>query len=271
MLSSTSTSSPANNSNDCKTKIDPLEFLNTCYDAITPTYDFYIRSLTRVVREKLSGGHKVGKVLEFGGGPCLWPSFLLAHYANAVQFCDYAPANLETVRSWLNHSPNRFDWSKHFKHVLHEHGTSESELSTWEDDLYKALARYPLSLCDAHDPHCPILSGPSNDYDLIFTCECIETACQTRQQYKNVICRLVRLLKPGGLLVILSTLKCTFYVLGNERFDCLSIDEQLVKETLIEANISSDQFSIDVENTSDGTDPYCDLHGVMIISAVKTN
>jgi hypothetical protein len=71
-----------------------------------------------------------GKALDFGGGPSLWPSFLLAQYVDSIQFCEYTESNLQAVQAWLDRSSNAHDWTTFFQYLLQANQTSESELST---------------------------------------------------------------------------------------------------------------------------------------------
>jgi hypothetical protein len=103
------------------------------------------------------------------------------------------------------------------------------------------------------------------------TCECLDVACQTVDAYKNAVRQLVRLLKPGGLLVTLAAIDCSYYMVGNERFTGLPLSEKLIREALQEAGINSDQITSESEKIGDKDDPLADYSGGIIISAIKPN
>jgi hypothetical protein len=128
----------------------------------------------------------------------------------------------------------------------------------------------PLSRCDPNDPNCPILFGPTDEYHIIVSWECPDVACQTRDAYKEAVRRLVRLLKSGGLLVLLDAINCSFHMVGSERFTGLPLDEHLIREVLQEAGINSDQVNIESEKIGDEDDPLADYSGGMIVLAVKS-
>ena len=258
-------------SNDYQNKFDVKEYLTSYYSEVTPNYVFYIGGLVGAVKKHADLLKAGGKALDFGGGPSLWPSFLLAQYVDSIQFCDYTESNLHAVQAWLDRSPNAHDWTTFFRYLLRTNQTPEDELSNWENRLREVLGKIPLSRCDANDPNCPILSGPSNQYDIIVTCECLDVACQTIEAYKNAIKQLVRLLKPGGLLVILAAVDCSYYMVGNERFTGLPLSEKLIREAVQEAGVSSDQITSESEKIGDKDDPLADYSGGVIVSAVKPN
>ncbi|CAF3015214.1 unnamed protein product [Rotaria sp. Silwood2] len=264
-------SSSSHHVNDYQNKFDVSKYLTSYYSEVTPNYAFYIRGLVRISKKYAALNYIGGKALDFGGGPSLWPSFLLAQYVDKIQFCDYAETNLQAVQAWLDGSSNAHDWTTFFRYLLREHQTSETELLNWENRLRQVLSTLPISRCDANDPSCPILSGPSNEYDIIVTCECLDVACQTRDAYKEAVRRLVRLLKPGGLLILIAATNCSYYMVGNERFTGLPLDEQIIREALQEAGIKSDQVEIESEKIGDKDDPLADYCGGMIVSAIKSN
>jgi nicotinamide N-methyltransferase/methyltransferase len=209
-MTDSSISSSSHHLNDYQTKFDAKNYLTSYYSEVTPNYVFYINGLVSVVKKYIGSYHVGGKALDFGGGPSLWPSFLLSQYVDTIQLCDYTEANLHAIQSWLDRSSSAHDWTTFFRYLLQSHQTQESELSNWENRLRKVLKSSPLTRCDANDPNCPILSGPINEYDIIVSCECLDVACQTREAYKYAVCRLVRLLKPGGLLVLLAAIDCSY-------------------------------------------------------------
>jgi len=267
----TDPSSISQHSNDYEKKFDVKNYLTSYYSEVTPNYVFYIQGLVNAVK-KYTTLHRVGgKALDFGGGPSVWPSFLLAQYVDKIQFCDYTQANLHAVQAWIDQSPDVHDWTTFFRYLLQAHQTPESELSNWENRCRQALASLPLVRCDANDPNCSILSGSSNDYDIIVSCECLDVACQTVDAYKTAVRRLVRLLKPGGLLVLLAAIDCSYYMVGNEKFTGLPLNEKLIREALQEAGINSDQISIESEKIGNKDDPFADYAGCTVITAVKSN
>ncbi len=261
-----------NHSVKYQTHFQTSNYLASYCSQVVPAYDFYIRSLVRILRDNNLPPiqHSNGlTALEFGGGPSLWSSFLIAQYVNSIQFCDFTPSNLQTIQEWLDHSPNAHDWTTFFLHILRENKTSESDLSKWEDNLRNALLHFPLKHCDVNDINCPILSGPANQYDIIVSSDCLEAACLTRESYKQAVRRLVRILKPGGLLILLGVTGCTFYTVGNERFFSLVIDDQLVREALQEAGINPAQVHIDSETLVNENDSLADYDGCRAVSAIK--
>ncbi|CAF3256507.1 unnamed protein product [Rotaria sp. Silwood2] len=231
---------------------------------------FFLENIARILHDEQK---RLGnqKALEFGGGPCLWPSLLLAQHVDSIRFCDYAQCNLNAVSDWIAQKPSAFDWTKYFDSVLAIVGSSKEKRVEWESRLREALNRGGLSTCDVNDPNCPILSGKHNDYDIIFSSLCLEAACLTVEIFNETIKRLVRLLKPGGLLLLAMVRNESFYYVHEEKFFCLPLDETTVEKALratkevVDIHIDSSDTSTEYKQRN----TISDLDGLMIIRAYK--
>ena len=236
-----------------------------------PYSRFFIEKTIRILhddKERL-GKHKA---LEFGGGPTLWFSFIIAQYVESIRFCDYAQTNLQAVKDWIEQKPNAFDWTNYFKSILDIAGCPKEKLGEWKTRLHDALTRGGLSTCDVNDLNCPILSGKNNEYDIIFSSLCLEAACLTIDIFNETIKRLVRLLKPGGLLLLATVRNETFYYVGKEKFFCLPLDERKVEEALrgtgelVDIQINN----IDTPIKDRKPSKVSDYDGKMVVRAYKT-
>ncbi|CAF4306137.1 unnamed protein product [Rotaria sp. Silwood2] len=254
--------------------IRPASFVSRNVSSTLPVFRFpSIVKRTKITYEPPQSTLSIGnqKALEFGGGPCLWPSLLLAQHVDSIRFCDYAQCNLNAVSDWIAQKPSAFDWTKYFDSVLAIVGSSKEKRVEWESRLREALNRGGLSTCDVNDPNCPILSGKHNDYDIIFSSLCLEAACLTVEIFNETIKRLVRLLKPGGLILLAMVRNESFYYVHEEKFFCLPLDETTVEKAL-RATKEVVDIHIDSLNTStedQQRNTIADLDGLMIIRAYK--
>ncbi|CAF3593086.1 unnamed protein product [Rotaria socialis] len=231
---------------------------------------FFIEHCTRILQDERNRfGNR--KALEFGGGPSLWPSFLLAQYVDSIRFCDYAKSNLNSVTDWIEQKPTAFDWTNYFESVLTVTRSPKEKRLEWEFRLRDALCRGGLSTCDVNDPNCPVLSGKSNDYDIIFSSLCLEAACLTIEIFNETIRRLVRLLKPGGLLLIVMVRNESFYYVDKEKFFCLPLDEANVENALHATGELTDIHIVSLDRIIDHMKRHTvsDYNGKMVIRAYK--
>ncbi|CAF1294322.1 unnamed protein product, partial [Didymodactylos carnosus] len=110
------------------------------------------------------------RALEFGGGPALWSSFLLAQFAEQIRFTDYTQSNLRQVEEWLNKGPNAHDWTAIFDMMIDEYREQSDDKSAsrseWETSLRRALQAGGLSPCidlNAIDKKCPVLDEEAKE------------------------------------------------------------------------------------------------------------
>ncbi|CAF3361366.1 unnamed protein product [Rotaria socialis] len=169
-------------------------------------------------------------------------------------------------------NPTAFDWTNYFESVLTVARSSKEKRLEWESRLRDALCRGGLSACDVNDPNWPVLSGKSNDYDIIFRSLCLEAACLTIEIFNETIRRLVRLLKPGGLLLLVMVRNESFYYVDKEKFFCLPLNEAKVENALHATgelmDIHIDSSDTTVEDQERNT--MSNFNGEMIIHAYKT-
>jgi len=87
---------------------------------MVPTIHFIIENLVRIFNENRGRlGHD--RALEFGGGPSLLASFILAQQVKSIRFSDYVPHNLSAVDDWIKRAPNAHDWSELFDRIIEEY------------------------------------------------------------------------------------------------------------------------------------------------------
>lgn len=277
-MSASDTETSLLHTTDYNIRFDSTAYLKGCYSGIdtdpneAPFSAFFIQNIVAFLHDSQTRlGNK--KALEFGGGPCLWPAFVLAQYVDSIRFCDYAQCNLDAVDDWLKQKPNAFDWSTFFEGVLDVARKPKEDRVEWESRLRDALNKGGLSKCDVNDPDCPVLSGEADTFDIVFSSLCLEAACLTIKKFNETIKRLVRLLKPGGVLLLAMVRNESFYYVGAEKFFCLPLDESKVQQALhdagdlIDVHIdSSDIIPEDLERNSSS-----DFDGKMVTRAYKRN
>ena len=175
------------------------------------------------------------RVLDFGGGPAIYDLISAAPYAEEIIFAEYSEENRKEVAAWRERSPDAHDWSPYFKFAVQRFEGKGSEEALIRDAELRKKISYILP-CDIalEDP----VKWPSTwtsqlgSFDVVTTSCCIETAVKSEVEYRNAVTRLRKYLKPGGYLVMYSSIGQTFYYVGKEKFYCFSASENQIQETL---------------------------------------
>lgn len=79
--------------------------------------------------------------------------------------------------------------------------------------------------------------------DCIVSSLCLEAACPDRDAYRHSLGLLVRLLRPGGLLVLIGDLGESFYTVGEKRFNVLCLSREFIEETLSQLGLMLQEFA----------------------------
>ncbi|CAF0862161.1 unnamed protein product [Adineta steineri] len=238
------------------------------YPTMIPALNFIIENLIRIVNEnKTRLGHD--RALEFGGGPSLLGSFLLAQKIKSIVFADYISHNLTDVENWVKEKPNAHNWSDLFDRVIQEYQKQTDDMSVkrsdWEKQLREAIKHGGLFECDVNANDGPVLNGEPKHYDVVLSSMFLERACTTHTIYKHTIKRLYELLKDDGLIILISDLDQTYYIENEHRHPILSLNRTVVIEALRDAGFED----IHDESQNQELDKVADGNAVMIITAFK--
>ena len=179
------------------------------------------------------------RLLEFGGGPTIYPLISAAPFISEATFTDYAEANLKEVQLWRDKDPSAFDWSKYFQHVLVnlEGNNDPNAPSQREDELRSKLrqiircdARADQVLGDATIPH---------SFDIISCNLCLESVCQNVHEYVDCLKKLRKLLKPNGFLVGITAIEAAWYTYNapeeSQKLYALPLTEEVITSSLLSA------------------------------------
>ena len=165
-------------------------------------------------------GKRNARVLDFGGGPAIYDLISAAPYAEEIIFAECSEENRKEVAAWQERSRDVYDWLPYFRFVLQRlEGKGSKEALIREAELRKKESH--ILPCDIalEDP----VKWPSTwasqpgTLDVVTTSLCIEAAVKTEIEYRNAIAKFRKYLKPGGYLVMYSSIGETFYTIGKEK------------------------------------------------------
>ncbi|KAK0133227.1 Nicotinamide N-methyltransferase [Merluccius polli] len=206
-------------------KFDPRTYLGYCYQfAQSPEQSdngrFVKFVLSQLSSTFSSGKYKGQRLIEVGTGPTLHTVLsACAHYEEIV-LSDYVEANRRELEKWLRAEEGHFDWSAHMQFVCNLEGTRTPEQIS--NTLRQKLG--PVLKCDLslENPFHPVTVEPA---DCILSSLCLEAACPDRDAYRRALGNVVKLLRPGGLLVLIGDLEENFYTVGVHRFNADTLSQ----------------------------------------------
>ncbi|XP_036601577.1 nicotinamide N-methyltransferase-like [Trichosurus vulpecula] len=219
----------------------------------------------RKLSETFSLGQVKGDLLiDIGTGPTIYQLLSACESFKEIVATDYTDQNREELIRWLKKEPGAFDWSPVVKYVCELEGDREK----WAEKEEKLRVRVKQVLkCDVTQSQ-PLGSASLPQADCLLTTYCLEAACKDLPTYQQALKNLSSLLKPGGFLVLLSVLKSKFYIIGDERFSCLSLTQEEIEAALQKAGFTSEQSEVIPHHYSRA---YTDNEGILFLVGRKLN
>ncbi|XP_038635549.1 nicotinamide N-methyltransferase-like [Scyliorhinus canicula] len=195
--------------------------------------------LTNLVKA-FSSGPKFHTLLEIGCGPCLHLALCASGHVEQIVVSDFASSNRREIELWLQNDPGAFDWSPIAKYVCELEGDREK----WTEKEKKLRDSIKQVLkCDVHqtNPLDPVKLEP---VDCLVTSLCLEAACKDKATYCAALRNIASLLKPGGVLILISVLNETYYIVDELKFSCLKFNQAFLESAMKEAGYEIDGFEI---------------------------
>ncbi len=218
---------------------DPVAYLDEYYgDMGTENLE-----LLRFLAETYLSLPKGGVLLDFGGGPTIYPLISAATRVDEIHFCDYLEANLDEVRRWIDASPTAFDWDPFIRKALElETGEpcTDAEVEQRANRIKERITR--LMRCDASRR--PPIEGPHGLYDVVLTNFCAESATSDREQWRTYMANIVSVLKPGGWLVLSALKGASRYSVGPRYFPAVEIVEDDLVQLLEASGFARDGMEV---------------------------
>ena len=177
-------------------------------------------------------------MLEFGGGPTIYPLISAAPFVSEIIFSDYAEANRKEVTMWKNKEPKVRDWSNRFQYAMTElEGNDDPKAVEKRQDEVRRKIK-DIIPCDLREDDV-LLGAATGPFDIISTTLCIESVSQSLEEYRANLKKMYDLLKPGGFLLSFLDEECSGYSVGGESYHYL----YLTKDDVINS-FKSKEFAV---------------------------
>ena len=179
------------------------------------------------------------KLLEFGGGPCIYPLISAGPHVSDVTFADYDAVNLDAVQAWRDGSSGAHDWGPYFKYVLQELEKEKEDIPSQSQsrqlDLKKKINQFKQVDIRSDD----LFYGKrvvGEKFDIVSSNFCLDAVAETVEEYGVFLKRLKGLVRSGGFLIGLVSLEESYWMTAkNEKKPHLFLTEQEVIQKYEEA------------------------------------
>ena len=240
---------------------DPREYLDEYYKDLGAENVALLRFFVDACR----GLPRDTVLLDFGGGPTIYPLIAASKAVREIHFSDYLDANLEEVRRWLRGDEAAFDWRPFIQKTLEfESGRAHCSASHVErraDEIRRRVTR--LLRCDAS--RTPPIEG-CGGYDVVVSNFCAESATPDRAIWQAYMHNIGSLVRPGGTLIVSALKGATCYSVGSRSFPAVDISEDDIAEVLADSGFSEKRIAVRSAPADRPTRLYA---GVMMAVATK--
>jgi hypothetical protein len=199
----------------------PRDYLADYYSAVGADERRTIAFFVEAMKEAESGT----PILLFGVGPTLHHVFLAVPKASEIHLGDYLPGNLWEIERWLAGDPTAHDWRAFVRYTLECEGIARPtpDQVAAREQLVRARAARLLAV----DLRCtdPLFRQGAPPYATVISAYCADSATADRGMWEAYMGRIVRLVRPGGLLLVAALRRSHGYRIGGKTFPSANVDE----------------------------------------------
>lgn len=255
---------------DCQTfaEFDPKSYLEEYYSKIGSEnhglLDFFVHAYDEVSPNSV--------MLEFGGGPTVYPLISASQKVKEIHFADYIDLNLREVQLWQSADLEAFDWSRFFKKALKLEGVGR--LTKRQIDGRMQLVRQKMVRfmhCNAFRKD-PIDKRFRGYYDVINTNFVTESVTSSPKTWERLLANVCSLLKEDGLLVMTAIKDAQYYRIGDKIFPAVKINEEDMVRVLTKLGFQKSDisvYSIPAEVVDEELKGYTGYKGIIFLKARK--
>ena len=144
-------------------------------------------------------------MLDYGGGPNVFPLIVGAEKVKRYVHADYAKNNRDEVERWKKMDPQAFNWKENVRRCLQVEGKAgtDEEVLRREERMRNVLEA--VVHCDAKSDKA-IAEGYEGPYDVVTCAFCLECVFDSAESLIEAIGRITTLVKPGGYFIL--TVSC---------------------------------------------------------------
>ncbi|XP_077314083.1 indolethylamine N-methyltransferase-like [Lithobates pipiens] len=144
------------------------------------------------------------------------------------------------LNRWLHDRTGAYDWSHTSSAAAELEGTRD-ELQEKEMRLRSSIVQ--ILKCDFEQENItsPVLLPLA---DCIISAWLLEMISKNEDEYMKNLEKIIKLLKPGGQLLLIGALDTTYWFAGGERFHCFKYNEEFVKNAFGKLGLVIDYYAV---------------------------
>ncbi|XP_040182231.1 indolethylamine N-methyltransferase-like [Rana temporaria] len=189
----------------------------------------------------LSTGRAEGTLLiDISVGSIIHHLYSASNFFKKIIILKFQEQCIMELTRWLHDRTGAYDWS----HT----SSAAAELEGTRDQLQEKEMRLRSSImqilkCDFEEEN---ITSPAllPLADCIISAWILEFISKNEDEYMKNLEKIIKLLKPGGQLLLIGSLDQTYWITGAERFHCFKCNEEFVKNALSKVGLVIDYCAV---------------------------
>ncbi|KAJ1183207.1 hypothetical protein NDU88_000032 [Pleurodeles waltl] len=206
---------------------DPRQYLEDYFVQQSEFFDDITEMFNGSLKIFSSGGHVEGSTLfHILVAPLIYYTIPICDDFTEIIFASPVDKSIEELEKWLKNKPDAIDFSD-----LQKQGNWYAGVEKLSIVRRKATQ---VVKCDVMRSN-PLLSVTLPQADCLLLTYCLELITADKKAFCDALKNVSSLLKPGGQLIMVIALGCTYYMVGTVKCPHLFFDEEFVKCAVTEA------------------------------------
>ncbi|KAM7312329.1 indolethylamine N-methyltransferase-like [Ixodes scapularis] len=180
-------------------------------------------------------------LLDAGSGPVILNALMTSGRFKLIELSDLVEDNRLELKKWMNRDEDAIDWSLFAEKIAAVEGYSDIKKGAIEILERTRAAIHNVVPCGVLERGVLPVEHREN-FDVVISSGCLESAAVDVESYRRVVCNVVTLAKPGGLLVIFGVGGLNEYQVGSADFTVMNLTENVLKEAMTDAGLQIELY-----------------------------
>ncbi|XP_069832246.1 nicotinamide N-methyltransferase-like [Dendropsophus ebraccatus] len=223
-------------------EVDAKKYLQDYYSQHVP-YSVFKESTINMMRcfyNALNSGLVSGKTLiDISFGSIIVNLLSICEFFQEISIVKFYDADIRELELWRNKDPDAFDWTPILKLFREFKGMSSDRWSEEEENLrgkIKKIMKWEFTEDNLTDS----VSPPKAD--CATSIWALELISKDHEEYKRNLRKFSKLIKLGGYLLLYTDINCTYFKIGEDKFQLLPCDENFCRKVLSEEGLEIEHF-----------------------------
>ncbi|XP_050777803.1 nicotinamide N-methyltransferase-like [Gopherus flavomarginatus] len=213
---------------------DPKEGLKTycSFDSTSSEKNDILMFLLRnFFKTFILDGVKGNTLIRIGAQPTIFELLSACESFKEIIVTNHTDLSCQEMQKWLKKEPGAFDWTPVVKYVCELEG-DRKKWAEKEEKLRRTVKQ--VLECDVTKFN-PATFASLPPADCLLLNQYLGAICKDWSTYRAALKTVSSLLKPGGHLLMVTTMKCSHFVIDQHKFPCLFLEKECLQEAVKEA------------------------------------